>query len=80
MPRPDGYLVADGPTGRDEFDTFNCAHCQRILVGIAQVGGFCRLCDKNLCQGKACHNGCKPFEAKIEAMEARDRLRKAVLG
>lgn len=75
MRNPQGYLVGVGE-GVEEFDTFTCNHCNRIVTvphkgNPSDLGGHCRLCDAlvcNRCVGK----GCTPWEKQMEKMEARE--------
>lgn len=85
MLKPQGYAIAVDPSGKSvlECDTFTCNHCNSIVfmkdakTDPDSVGGFCRLCMKNIC--KHClDKTCIPFERKLLAMEARGRLHKAV--
>jgi hypothetical protein len=77
MHRPGGFLIATGPDGVKEWDTFTCCHCQAITIVPARAapddcGGFCRLCMRMTC--KACAGKeCTPFEKQLERAEARHR-------
>lgn len=73
-----GFIEITGPEGRREIETFTCCHCN----GVADVPpptatevGFCSLCQARECLPCARKNKCVPFEKKLEAMEARGRLR-----
>lgn len=86
MRNAQGYAVWTGPSGPPkECDTFTCSHCNKIVfvppkADPSTLGGFCRLCMKNICG--PCHQegSCKPFEKKLEEIEARDRMRRAITG
>ena len=81
MLRAGGHLVGSDPEGIvDEADTFTCRHCQKIVVVRPKqrpedIGGLCRICMGLVCPGCA-GGGCQPFERRIEAAEARGRLRR----
>ena len=84
MRRAQGYLVIVDPNERDpiERDTFTCSHCNTVVVvefkaAPEDLGGFCRMCMKNICKN-CLDKGCEPFEKKLLEMEARDRLRAAL--
>jgi DNA-directed RNA polymerase subunit RPC12/RpoP len=84
MRRPQGYAVTSEP-GRPnvEEDTFTCGHCNSIVFvkprqDPSTMGGFCRMCMTHICARCAGELTCSPFEKKLEAMERRDRLRRAV--
>lgn len=85
MRLPGGYLVrVDPETGTTERDTFTCSHCNRVKVvrpkeDAASLGGHCKLCDALVCADCA-PRPCVPFEMRLEAAEARDRLRRAAEG
>lgn len=79
--REGGYFVCTDPDGGvEEASTFTCSHCNRVVIvkpkaDPGTIGGLCYLCDKMVCPtctGKSC----VPFEKKLEAMEARGRLRR----
>jgi hypothetical protein len=80
-----GYVVASGPAGTVERDTFTCHHCNRVVVvapgaNAAACGGWCWLCSRLICGPCATRGNCDPWEKQMERMEARDRLRRQVLG
>ena len=59
-----------------ERDTYLCCHCQRMVIVVPGSGkrrGWCFMCNKNTCGGKACSAKCIPFEARLEAEEGRRR-------
>lgn len=73
-----GYVVSDDYEGhREEGETYSCCHCQKICIikpGSGIRRGWCFRCNKPLCGKQQCLDRCEPWEAKIEAMEARGRL------
>lgn len=85
-----GYLLVTDPSGGDrERDTLTCSHCQRQVV-IAPVTGSdtsaqrldrCGQCHKTICTPCAAELTrtlkCAPWEARLDAIERRARLRKA---
>lgn len=80
-----GYLVITDPNAphAKERDTFTCFHCNNIVIvepraNPDSLGGFCRLCMKNVCTPCADAGACVPFEKKLEQMEAQDRLRRSL--
>lgn len=86
MRRAQGYAVWTDPSLDQitrERDTFTCAHCNKIVIvepkaDPASLGGFCRLCMKNVCGPCADQGKCEPFEKKLEKMEARARMFKSI--
>ncbi len=81
-----GYLVITDPNAGTvkERDTFTCFHCNNIVIveykaDPESLGGFCRLCMKNVCKN-CLGQGCLPFEKKLEQMEAQDRFRRSLEG
>ncbi len=86
MRRPQGYATTTEPGKADvEEDTFTCCHCNMIVFVAARAdpsefGGFCRMCMSHICPGCATEGTCKPFEKKLEEMEARDKLLRAATG
>jgi hypothetical protein len=80
MRRPGGYARIDDPDrGRQEFDTFTCAHCNRIThvkpkARPEDIGGLCKVCMGLICA--ACvGDACVPFLRRLDEMEARARFR-----
>ena len=77
-----GYLqIIGGPRSKDfpdpamaalqscgEADSFNCAHCQRmvILTPKKQEDGLCRHCWGLICKHCVADGHCRPVEAQIE--------------
>lgn len=86
MRRPGGYAITTEPGKADvEEDTFTCGHCGGIVFvkprqDPSSMGGFCRLCMAHLCAPCADQRSCMPFERRLEALESRDRLRRAAEG
>ena len=79
MLRPGGYACISEPERPpQEFDTFTCAHCNRIThvaarADPADIGGLCKQCMGLICP--ACvGEPCVPFLKRLEEMEARVRL------
>lgn len=81
MRRPGGYGEVSGPPEVcEEFDTFTCCHCNcivRVRPGSGTERGFCFMCNAPHCGKKGCWT-CVPFERKLEAVENRYRLHKAM--
>lgn len=81
-----GYGLTVEPGKADvEEDTFTCCHCNSVVFlkpreGVADAGGFCRMCMKGTCGPCADKGECTPFEKKLEEMESRDRFRRALTG
>lgn len=86
MRRPQGYALTQFADGRiEEEDTFTCGHCSRVVFvqakcDPADLGGFCRGCMRHICGPCTDQPGCTPIEKRLEQMEARDRMLRAVLG
>lgn len=82
MRRPGGYgVLTFEPLGiLEEHDTFTCPHCNKVCIvrpGSGTHRGFCFRCNGPTCGGNRCQV-CVPFERKLEAMENRYRLHKAM--
>jgi len=76
-----GFIEIVGPEGRREIETFTCCHCGNLFdvpPPTATEVGFCSRCVARECLGCARKNKCVPFEKKLEAMEARARLRASI--
>lgn len=72
------WQVIDPDKGNTNGDSYMCPHCNNIcFVTAKQLGGYCNLCNKQTCGKERCHE-CIPFEQKLEAEEARDRLGRAI--
>ena len=73
-----GYATITDRRGTREFDTCTCIHCNRVwaIAGgpMADLGGWCRLCQQPICSHCAARGGCQPFEDKLDRYEARMRL------
>lgn len=82
-----GYATLVDPQGSKECDTFNCAHCQKIVHIPPAVngkktmpGGACAACGHKLICDKCVDLGvCTPFLKQIEAVEAANRMYETVL-
>lgn len=79
-PREAGQINVFGPGKSKEAETQLCAHCQRLMIIRASSpdmkpyhGEVCRRCMKRICP-LCMDKDCEPFMAKIERMEARDRM------
>lgn len=61
-------------------ETLTCAHCQRVYPkpGPSDPVGFCHQCFSPVCLGCGKIDKCDPFEKKLERLEQRARLLKAV--
>lgn len=83
MRNPGGYAVTFEPDRPPvERDTITCCHCNSIVFvepgkSASDAGGFCGLCKQPTCGPCADLGKCVPFEKKLEAIEARDRLRRS---
>ena len=81
MARVGGYALTTGLWGEvEEYDTFTCPHCNGVCVihpGSGTQRGYCFRCNLPTCGREHCMT-CIPFERKMEEMEARYRLRKAL--
>lgn len=85
MLRPGGYAQIVDPEGPlREYDTFTCAHCNRVTHVKARarpedVGGLCKQCMGLVCA--ACvGEACVPFLKRLDQMEARARFRAELAG
>lgn len=82
------YLVEQGPGILREQDLASCGHCQfQMQVQPATNGQVisrvlppCHGCGKYICGECKKLGRCDPWEKKMERMEAREQLRKAILG
>jgi hypothetical protein len=83
---PGGHASWAGPRGEVTCDTFTCSHCNEVVfladaTGKAkppeECGGFCTLCMRHVCK-RCSGKECRPFEKRLEEMEARGRLLAAV--
>lgn len=62
-----------------EIDTITCGHCNRIVhippkKDAADIGGLCKMCMQMICPTCVDKGVCVPFEKKLEAQEAKQRL------
>lgn len=86
MLRPQGYGVTTDPVaGITEEDTYTCGHCNAVVFVKAKCAALeapcpCRMCMRFCCPGCLARGGCDPFEKKMERLEARDRMLRAVCG
>lgn len=75
-----------GPTGTVVTPLATCGHCQYQLAIepsrsahiIVRIAAPCGGCGKYLCGPCRATGGCDPWEKKMERMEARDRLLRAM--
>ena len=81
MARIGGYCIITGEWGEvEEIDTFTFHHCnaiQLIRPGSGTQRGYCFRCNKPTCGKEGCLT-CVPFERRLEEVEQRYRLRKAM--
>ena len=81
MARVGGYAITTGLWGEgEEHDTFTGPHCNGVCVihpGSGTQRGYCFRCNLPTCGREHCMT-CIPFERKMEEMEARYRLRRAL--
>lgn len=83
MRNPQGYATWTTPERTVERDSFTCHHCGRITIvppkaDPANLGGLCKQCMGLICPRCTTDPRCVPLLKRIEQMEARDRLRRAV--
>lgn len=76
--RLDGFQCVQAREGANEFDTFGCGHCNRIIHVQArqrpeELGGLCKQCMRAICPGCVDRGHCDPFERKLERWEDRER-------
>ena len=82
MRRPQGYAILtdpDLPGGKQEWDTYTCAHCQRVIRVLprqdpATMGGFCRGCMQHICAPCTEPGTCEIFERKLDQYERAHRF------
>lgn len=75
-----GYGTMTGPCGTVtyEADTATCRHCNYVWFvrttrgKDASPGGWCGMCSAMICD-RCAGQPCKPFEKRLDEMEARDR-------
>lgn len=84
MRRPQGYATITSPDKPlFERDTVSCGHCGAISLvqprqDPSELGGFCRGCYRHICGPCTSKLTCEPFEKKLEEMERRGQLFKAM--
>jgi predicted amidophosphoribosyltransferase len=67
-------VVRDGRIA-DEGDVAVCAHCQAVVAVRAKDGvGWCARCAAPVCPRCEAAAVCRPFERRLERLEARDRF------
>ena len=70
--RHEGWLLVDDRASGGkliEHATFTCAHCQKVtaLDPLRQrPRGYCRKCDRILCDAPACNGRCRPMKAVVD--------------
>ena len=78
----DGYLIITDPDGTIERDTLQCCHCNKHYIvrpGSGKRRGWYTLCAQATCGAEHCLP-CVPFEKKLESIEARERVRRSLVG
>lgn len=83
-----GYAVMTNADGsKVERDTITCFHCNRLVTVNSRMDPAqqtahrvieaekCRMCMRHICPVCVGKLECKPFEKKLDAYEARMRLR-----
>ncbi len=84
--RAGGYGHWFNGNGPDiESDTFTCFHCGNCVFvppmkDPAEIGGWCLVCMKLICQECVGRGECRPFEKQLDQHEARERRAQANLG
>lgn len=86
----EGGVQETTPSGSSRVQsqkTYTCCHCNRVVIvpfncRPDEMGSFCMRCHKPTCNQPKCNavNGCTPFERRLEEMEARGRLLRALAG
>ncbi len=77
--RPDGVFICTDAEGKEtHIDSYQCGHCGmhnvvRTKTRDTDIGGWCRVCAKNVCPRCLTTGRCDPFEKAIERVEARGR-------
>jgi len=77
--RQRGFVQITGPEGVQEFETFTCGHCNKVVrvphrAKPEELGGMCKLCMSMTCGPCTATGKCEPFEKKLERIEDRDRF------
>jgi len=75
------YDVNDNKIEAKCLDSFTCFHCGRVVFvkprcDPADMGGFCRVCAKLVCQDCNAKGRCDPWEEQMQRMEAKYNFRK----
>ena len=55
-----------------ESATVTCAHCGVVVIlnpDRARPRGYCRGCDRYVCDSPGCNKECRPFEKLLDAMQ-----------
>lgn len=71
----EGYLLIDNRAAGGsliEQATFTCSHCQRVLPldPLRQrPRGYCKKCDRYLCDGAKCNSGCRPMDKVLDRVQ-----------
>ena len=55
-----------------ESATITCAHCGTIVIlnpARTRARGYCRKCDKYVCDNPGCSVECRPFEKLIDTLQ-----------
>jgi hypothetical protein len=77
--RAQGFVEITGPSGSVTRETYTCCHCNRLdfvpETGATELG-FCHRCMARECVpcAKKLGGRCRPFEEKLQQMEARGKL------
>ena len=77
MRNPDGVFICTGASGKESHvDAYRCGHCGlpkavRVKHRDTDIGGWCRVCDSNVCPACMISGRCDPFERAIERIEAK---------
>lgn len=75
MRNPHGYgIIVEPGVATVEFDTVQCAHCNRIQhmtpqQSASDMGGWCFRCAQCVCGPCADKGTCTPFEKKLDMYE-----------
>jgi hypothetical protein len=68
-----GWMILVDPDAKgppQEWATITCNHCNVVRrITKEDLGGFCRMCMKDVCGPCADHGGCKPFEKRLDEYE-----------
>lgn len=74
----DGFQHEKVREGINEYDTFCCGHCNRIIHVRARqraedIGGLCYQCMRPICPACVETGHCDPLEKKLARWEDRER-------